>query len=265
MEIHSSQRAVALAAQLLRASLETQSAPERDDAARLARMMNDPRGKALHHPNGRPGSFAAASRAARPPVSGGCSRSSTLPAYLTPAQRWLLRLGALASRVAPSLVMRSVSAHLRHDTARVILSRTGPPQALPGRPPRRWNRCHRQPVGEAVLGAREAAWRMDAILGLINNPDVHAISVKLSSIDSQINLLDRWDGTLARLADLLPPSLSRRSPSAKIRQPQHGRIPQPAPHPGRLPASPGRAGIPLLARRHRFEPVADAWTAPCNA
>ncbi len=197
-----SQRAVALAAQLLRASLDAQSQPERADAARLARMMNDPRGKAFTVQL-----VDQVFRSRTPRRQAACFRrllkKYDAPAYLTAGQRRLLRLGALASRVAPAVAMRAVAAHLRHDTARVILP------AEPA-PLKRYLAARRadgtgvivNQLGEAVLGGREAAWRLEAILGLLNNPDVQAVSVKLSSIDSQINLLD-WEGTLARLAERL--------------------------------------------------------------
>jgi RHH-type proline utilization regulon transcriptional repressor/proline dehydrogenase/delta 1-pyrroline-5-carboxylate dehydrogenase len=99
--------------------------------------------------------------------------------------------------------MRAVAAQLRRDTARVILP------AEPA-PLQRYLAARRasgtgviiNQLGEAVLGEREAALRLEAILGLLNDPNVAAISVKLSSIHSQINLLD-WEGTLDSVSDRL--------------------------------------------------------------
>jgi RHH-type proline utilization regulon transcriptional repressor/proline dehydrogenase/delta 1-pyrroline-5-carboxylate dehydrogenase len=194
------QRAAALTAELLQASLAAQSPRERADAARLARMMNDARGKAFTvqmvdqvFRSRLPRRQAARFRQ--------LLKKFGTPAYLTPAQRGLLRLGALASRLAPGVAMRAVASRLRHDTAQVILP--AEPAAL-----QRYLAARRAEgtgvivnhLGEAVLGEREAAWRLEAILGLLNNPLVAAVSVKLSSIDSQINLLD-WEGTMAGVAE----------------------------------------------------------------
>jgi len=194
------QQAAALTAELLRASLAAQSPPERAETSRLARMMNDPRGKAFTvqmvdqvFRSRVPRRQAARFRA--------LLKKFGTPAYLTPAQRALLRLGALASRVAPATTMRAVAGRLRDDTARVIL----PAEQAPLQ---RYLEARRADgigvivnhLGEAVLGEREAAWRLDAILGLLNDPHVAAVSVKLSSIYSQINLLD-WAGTVAAVAE----------------------------------------------------------------
>jgi RHH-type transcriptional regulator, proline utilization regulon repressor / proline dehydrogenase / delta 1-pyrroline-5-carboxylate dehydrogenase len=140
------------------------------------------------------------------------------PSYLSPAQQGLMRVGDLASHLAPALVMQTAAAQLRRDTARVILpAEPAPLQSyLAARRASKTGVIVNQ-LGEAVLGEREAAWRLDAILGLLNDPNVPAISVKLSSIHSQINLLD-WEGTLASVSDRLRPSLQRRAAGPKIRQ-----------------------------------------------
>jgi RHH-type proline utilization regulon transcriptional repressor/proline dehydrogenase/delta 1-pyrroline-5-carboxylate dehydrogenase len=196
------ERASALAAELLAAALTTQSPQERAESGRLARMMNDPRGKAFTvqmvdqvFRSRTPRHQAARFRA--------LLEKFGAPAYLSPGQRRLMRLGALGSRLAPALAMRAVAARLRRDTARVILP------AEPA-PLQRYLAARRaggtgvimNQLGEAVLGEREAAWRLDALLGLLNDPNVAAISVKLSSIHSQINLLD-WEGTLASVSERL--------------------------------------------------------------
>jgi RHH-type transcriptional regulator, proline utilization regulon repressor / proline dehydrogenase / delta 1-pyrroline-5-carboxylate dehydrogenase len=199
---HVIERASALAADLLKAALAAQSPQERADSARLARMMNDPPGRVFtvqmvdqvfrsHQPRRQAGRFRA------------LLKKFGAPAYLTPGQRRLMQFGELASRVNPALTMRAVAAQLRRDTARVILPAEPAPlqRYLAERRASRTGVIVNQ-LGEAVLGDREAAWRLDAILGLLNDPNVPAISVKLSSISSQINLLD-WHGTLGCVSDRL--------------------------------------------------------------
>jgi RHH-type proline utilization regulon transcriptional repressor/proline dehydrogenase/delta 1-pyrroline-5-carboxylate dehydrogenase len=196
------ERASALAADLLRAALTAQSPQERADSAQLARMMNDPPGRAFtvqmvdqvfrsRHPRRQAGRFRA------------LLKKFGAPSYLSPGQRALMQCGALASRLDPALAMRAVAARLRRDTARVILPAEPAPlqQYLAARRASRTGVIV-NPLGEAVLGEREAASRLDALLGLLHDPKVQAISVKLSSIHSQINLLD-WEGTLASVSERL--------------------------------------------------------------
>jgi RHH-type proline utilization regulon transcriptional repressor/proline dehydrogenase/delta 1-pyrroline-5-carboxylate dehydrogenase len=196
------ERASALAAELLKSALAEQSPQERAVAARLARMMRDPPGKAFtvqmvdqvfrsRDPRRQAGRFRA------------LLEKFGAPAYLSPGQRRLMRLGALASRLHAGVAMRAVAARLRQDTARVILPAEPPAlhRYLAARRASRTGVIVNQ-LGEAVLGQREADWRLDALIGLLNEPDVAAISVKLSSIHSQINLLD-WPGTLASVSDRL--------------------------------------------------------------
>ncbi|HEY3862300.1 MAG TPA: bifunctional proline dehydrogenase/L-glutamate gamma-semialdehyde dehydrogenase [Verrucomicrobiae bacterium] len=196
------ERASALAAQLLQAALAEQSPKERHDSARLGRMMRDPQGKAFtvrmadqifrsHDPRRQAGRFCA------------LLEQFGSPMYLSPAQRWLMRAGALASRIYPGFAMRILARQLRKDTESVILP------AEPG-PFHRYLAARRaggtgvivNQLGEAVLSEREAEWRLDALLGLLQDPEVDAVSVKFSAIHSQINLLD-WEGTLASLAERL--------------------------------------------------------------
>lgn len=195
-------RATALAAELLAAALAVQSSRERATARRLARMMNDPKGKAFTvqmvdqvFRSRLPSRQAARLRA--------LLRKYRAPAYLTLGQRCLMRLGAVASSVAPGIAMRAVDAQLRRDSSEVILA--GEPEPL-----QRYLAERRSTgtgvivnqLGEAILGEREAAHRMEAIVGLLEMPDVPAISVKLSAIHSQINLLD-YEGTLKTLGERL--------------------------------------------------------------
>ena len=196
------ERASALAAELLAAALTAQSPQERAESGRLARMMNDPRGKAFTVQM-----VDQVFRSRAPHLQAARFRALLekfgAPAYLSAGQRWLMRLGALASRLAPALAMRAVASRLRQDTARVILP------AEPA-PLQRYLAVRRadgigvivNQLGEAVLGEREAAWRLDALLGLLNDPSVAAVSVKLSSIHSQLNLLD-WEGTLVSVSERL--------------------------------------------------------------
>jgi RHH-type transcriptional regulator, proline utilization regulon repressor / proline dehydrogenase / delta 1-pyrroline-5-carboxylate dehydrogenase len=57
-------------------------------------------------------------------------------------------------------------------------------------------------LGEAVLGEREAAERFERVLEMMHRPEVDYVSVKLSSVVSQIITIDQ-DGTLRRVSGKL--------------------------------------------------------------
>ncbi len=197
-----SERTVALAAQLLLASVRQRTPLETAEAARMARMMGDPRGKAF--------TLAMADRVfrSRGPAAQAKRlrefvRQFGLPEFLSFWDRLLLRAGALASQWLPRTVMSAVENQLRHDSARVILP--GEPEQLARYLAERraqGTRVNLNHLGEAVLGEEEAARRLEAVLGHLANPDVNYVSVKISALFSQINLLD-WDGSLATISDRL--------------------------------------------------------------
>ena len=135
--------------------------------------------------------------------SAGFSISMARRAIFLYPQRFLLRSGAIASRIAPKLVMSSIEAELRRSSARVILA--GEPVPLHRYLQQRragGTRVNLNHLGEAVLGEDEANHRLQAVLGHLADPDVDYISVKISAIFSQINIID-WDKTLDVVKDRL--------------------------------------------------------------
>jgi RHH-type proline utilization regulon transcriptional repressor/proline dehydrogenase/delta 1-pyrroline-5-carboxylate dehydrogenase len=133
----------------------------------------------------------------------GFLRKFGTPKYLPPFQRFLLKSGAIASNLFPRLVMSQMEAELRRSSARVILP--GEPQPLHRYLVQRKNsgtRVNLNHLGEAVLGEDEANHRLQAVLGHLADPEVNYISVKISAIFSQINILD-WDRTLGIVKDRL--------------------------------------------------------------
>jgi RHH-type transcriptional regulator, proline utilization regulon repressor / proline dehydrogenase / delta 1-pyrroline-5-carboxylate dehydrogenase len=111
-----------------------------------------------------------------------------------------LRLIALASRLAPGLVVRVVHQRIRGLSDELILD--ADVDAL-----RRHATLRRESglalnvnvLGEAVLGEREAQARLERVLEMIRRPDVNYVSVKLSALVSQIVTIDRV-GSLARVS-----------------------------------------------------------------
>lgn len=196
------QRAVVLAERLLSTALRQQSSMERKDAAKLARMMNDPAGKAF--------TFAMVDEVFRSHNNAvvaerwrGLLKSYGVPRYLSVTDRLLISAGAVASKLIPETVMPAVADRMRADSARVILSgeKDDLNQYLNRRAAEGF-RINLNHLGEAVLGEQEAEHRLSAVLDHLSNPAVNYISVKISAIFSQISLV-AWDETLVEIKSRL--------------------------------------------------------------
>lgn len=196
------QEAVELAAEWLESARHGMRHDEKKQSAQLARMMEDPAGKAL--------TFALADQVFRPPTP---ERSAErfrdliddygVPEYLPAIERVGMKMGALASAVAPGVVMPLVTAKLRGESESVIL----PGEDARLRPHleqrrRAGMKMNLNQLGEAILGEDEAEKRMQAVLARIASPDCDYLSVKISAIFSQIHLVAHEE-TLAKLKDRL--------------------------------------------------------------
>ncbi len=181
-------RAVDLAEALLREARAGQTSDERARAERLARLMEDPRGKEL--------TIALTDQAfrSRRPARIADQLGYLLERYGAPRfmewwERIGLTLGAVMGHYLPSLVVPPIVARLRHETEPLILP--GEDEGL-----RRYLaerraagiRLNLNQLGEAILGEAEAARRLEAYLALLAREDVEYISVKVSSVSSQIEL-----------------------------------------------------------------------------
>ena len=181
-------RAVELAEALLREARAGQTPDERGRAERLARLMEDPAGKEL--------TIALTDQAfrSRRPERIADQLHYLLERYGAPRfmewwERIGLTVGALMGQYLPSLVVPPIVARLRHETESLI---------LPGEDAdlRRYLaerradgiRLNLNQLGEAILGEAEAARRLEAYLALLARDDVEYISVKVSSVSSQIDL-----------------------------------------------------------------------------
>ena len=103
----------------------------------------------------------------------------------------------------PSLVVPPIVARLRHETQNVILP--GEEEDLRRYLEERRRaglRLNLNQLGEAILGEAEAARRLEAYLALLARDDVEYISVKVSSVFSQIDLV-AFRATVARVAERL--------------------------------------------------------------
>jgi RHH-type transcriptional regulator, proline utilization regulon repressor / proline dehydrogenase / delta 1-pyrroline-5-carboxylate dehydrogenase len=182
-------RAVDLAGTLLREARAQETPEEKAQARRLARMMEDPRGKQL--------TIALVDQAfrSRRPERIADQLGYLLERYGTPQfmewwERVALMLGGVMGHYLPSVVVPPIVARLRHETESLILPAEEDElrQYLTERR-RAGVRLNLNLLGEAILGEGEAARRLEAYLALLAREDVEYISVKVSSVFSQINLV----------------------------------------------------------------------------
>jgi len=195
-------RAVELADALLREARAQQTPDEHAQARKLARMMADPHGKEL--------TIALADQAfrSRRPERIADQLAHLLERYGVPRymdwwERVALLLGGAMAHYLPSLVVPPIVNRLRHETQNVILP--GEEEDLRRYLAERRSaglRLNLNQLGEAILGEAEAARRLDAYLALLARDDVEYISVKVSSVFSQIDLV-AFRATVARVAERL--------------------------------------------------------------
>jgi len=196
------ERSALLAEQLLNLALKQQTSAEHAEAAKLGRLMEDPAGKAF--------TFAMVDEVFRSHDAAksakrwhGLIAAFGIPQYLPLLDRLLMKAGQLGSFFLPGVVMKAVAGRMRADSARVILPGEEKPlhRYLITRA-REGFRINLNHLGEAVLGEEEARHRLEAVLSHLADPAVNYISVKISSIFSQINLI-AWDDTLAEIKNRL--------------------------------------------------------------
>ena len=111
-----------------------------------------------------------------------------LPDSLAGRDRRMLRFGATASQSAPEFVQRRARESLRRLVGHLLLDAT--PTALTASMAeltRSGDRLNISLLGESVLGETAAVQHLERLLTLIRRNDVDYVSVKVSSIASQLN------------------------------------------------------------------------------
>src|SRR5262245_57402744 len=197
-------RALELAEALLREARAQQTPDERAQSRKLARMMADPHGKEL--------TIALADQAFRSHRPERIAdqlahllEQHGVPQYMDWWERVALLLGGAMAHYLPSVVVPPIVSRLRHETQNVILP--GEEEDLRHYLEERRKaglRLNLNQLGEAILGDAEASRRLNAYLALLARDDVEYISVKVSSVFSQIDLVAFRD-TVARVAERLRP------------------------------------------------------------
>jgi RHH-type proline utilization regulon transcriptional repressor/proline dehydrogenase/delta 1-pyrroline-5-carboxylate dehydrogenase len=181
------QEAVALAAQLLVAANAQQVEAERRQAQKIAGMMEDPAGKEL--------TIALIDQAFRShrPARIADQLAYLLDRYGPPGyMEWWERVGLVVGGVMgqymPSLVVPPIMMRLRQETRYVILpAEEEELRAYLEKRRQSGVRLNLNLLGEAILGESEAKRRLDGYLALLGRDDVEYISIKISSMCSQLN------------------------------------------------------------------------------
>lgn len=181
---------------------------ERADARRLRAIVSDPDSTA----------FVAAflDRTGRPEHQRTAADQlarvvADLPtgSFLSPLDAALLRAGRWIAPLLPAVVMPIAQRRLRHIVGHLIAP--AEPAALRRHiaalvaPNRRLNV---NLLGEAVLGNGEANRRFDALVDMLDQPDIDYVSVKLSAILGRVPQWDH-DASVERLAERLGALLDR--------------------------------------------------------
>lgn len=215
---------VELAALMLEEALAIQTSAEKKQQAEIARMMTDPRGK----------SFTMM-------MTDECFRSHKtkrvaeqiiyllsqfgVPRYLDSFKRFGLEIFKYLGKPLHFILVPMAVSELRKNTSKVILP--GEKSALSAHMVKRRKegvRLNLNHLGEAILGEEEARHRLNVYLKDLEQSDIEYISIKISTIFSQINLLD-WDNTLEILSERLR-ELYRKAKQYKFKRADGSEVPK---------------------------------------
>ena len=204
-------RAVALARRLLAGSLADATRSERKRRRRLGRLLQDPQGRELI--------FALTDEVVRIELPTRAARrfADVVRRHPTRAvgsiDRLLLRSGALVAPLLPRLAMPLVVGRIKHETRGMVLPAEDPgfsrhlrARAADG------VRLNVNSLGESILSDHEAEHRMQMVCERIDRPDVDYISVKVSAVVANLDVL-AFDDSLDRISERLR-QLYRRATSS---------------------------------------------------
>lgn len=194
--------AVDLAANMLKEANRTITRKEKQIQAELSRMMRDPTGKVF--------TTSMTDQCFRSHKSSRVANQLVylleqfgIPKYLGWSKRLALSAFQALGKAFSWILVPLATFSLRKATAQVILP--GEKAALKKHMEKRrleGVRLNLNHLGEAILGEEEAKRRLSVYLLDLEQPDIEYISVKISTIFSQIHLLG-WEATLDALAERL--------------------------------------------------------------
>lgn len=194
--------AIELAAEMLKEARLIQTGKEKAMQAQLARMMKDPMGKVFTmYMTDQCFRSRRSSRIADQMVY--LLRKLGVPRYLSFFKRFQLRVVEWFGKIFSFLFIPLAILSLRKETSSVILP--GEAEALSKHMQKRRAegvRLNLNHLGEAILGEEEAQRRLQLYLEDLKREDVEYVSIKISTIYSQIHLLG-WDYSMMKLKERL--------------------------------------------------------------
>ncbi len=205
--------AVALAADWLRRARADQRPEEARVIGRLQGVVDDEQGVAF--------TMRFVDRVARHRDDGAAAgqlaslvRRQPLPSFLSTSDRGLLRAGARVGPLLPQVVMPAARRRMRGLVGHLVVD---------AEPPRLHAHLARERaegfglnvnlLGELVLGEQEAERRFARTLALVDDPQIDYVSVKVSSIASQLDLWS-FDETVERIEQRLRELFTRAAASS---------------------------------------------------
>ena len=170
----------------------------------------------VHDPDGVEFTFAFVDRVARPEddkvaaeefakIASPLKRKGPVPGFMSNLDAVLVTAGSLFAPLLPKVVMPIARAYLRATVGHLVLDAGSKAlDDLLDKANEDGFKLNLNLLGEAVLGEEEATRRRDEIINLLRNPRVEYVSVKASSVVSQLN---HWDheGAIEHLKDRLRP------------------------------------------------------------
>ncbi len=197
-------KAIALAADLHTAAQASQTRPEKAQSQKLAGMMADPTGKMMTQALSDQAFRSHSNRRINDQIRHLIDQFG-VPQYFSWWERIGMALGTEVGRLLPNIVVPLIVAKLRAETSNVIIPAEDRPlrNYLQSRK-EMGTRLNLNYLGEAILGEGEAKKRLDQYIQLISRPDIEYISVKISAVFSQINLIG-YDQTIVKIKDRLRP------------------------------------------------------------
>ena len=170
----------------------------------------------VHDPEGVEFTFSFVDRVARPEdnkvaaeefakIASPLKRKEKAPGFLGLIDSILVTAGSIAAPLLPNLVMPIARSYLRATVGHLVVDAESDTlnDMLDDARDKGFT-LNLNLLGEAVLGEKEAKRRLNQTIELLRNPRVEYVSVKASSVVSQLN---HWDfrGSVDRLKDRLRP------------------------------------------------------------
>lgn len=217
-------RAVVLARLLQRRASQLQTRAEKRQQDELVRMMHSPHDKATLM------QMTDQALRSRSPARAANQLDHILgvqgiPGFFSGLDRTLLRGFRAVGSLAPFLTVPMVQKRMRQESQGVILP--AEEDALTGHLRERQAsglRMNLNFLGEALLGEKAAAERMDGYMRALQNPDIECLSIKISTIFSQISSL-AWESSVHVLCDRLE-RLYREADKMRFRRPDGTEVPK---------------------------------------